>query len=359
MIYLQITLRYDYRHNAVASRPALVDLAAVTTAAAVITSLQSLTITAPELEVQLSDDMLLPLTAAAGGPGSSLKMLKLSWDLAVVGSSLVRWYHALRHLDGLRNLSISHQGDMANELLDVPVEFLPNSLKVLECSRLNIVPAAVLTADESCSSFVAQQDAAGKYPRLQRLRLQRCRLSSPSIFASSQLQQLTAIDSSWPGGWAAAAAAWPNLNELVWQYDQLTVSRSSNSSCHPELSFEAWVNDAEACTKASVCRVLQDISVGCKLLRSITFQNFPWMSVEVLQPLVQQHDLIRHLKISYTYWGYERLLSKAVGGGELSSNNSNGACCIRDSGLEVVQQWLQQQMPWASVIVSFDDKMWD
>lgn len=49
------------------------------------------------------------------------------------------------------------------------------------------------------------------------LKLVNCHLSSPSILVSRQLQKLVVRESSWSGGWAVAAAAWPAVRALVWE----------------------------------------------------------------------------------------------------------------------------------------------
>lgn len=182
----------------------------------------------------LPHNVLLPLTAAAGGPGSSLTNLTLSANFVPIKTAVVatnaalvsEWPRALKQLSGLRELVIHQLGDLP---LDFPVECLPASLQVLGCRRVNISSSAVVAAPTSSSSdqgriHIVGASNTGSMPGvptpptancLRSLYLTECHLSSPSILANDLLEQLTVVNSRWSGGRAAAAQAWPRAKSRV------------------------------------------------------------------------------------------------------------------------------------------------
>ncbi|KAF6258212.1 hypothetical protein COO60DRAFT_1639353 [Scenedesmus sp. NREL 46B-D3] len=176
---------------------------------------------------------LLPLTAAAGGPGKNLRQLRLvgcftsaagAGGAASAARAAAGW-RVLRQLDGLHELCIHQLGPHP---LQLPVSCLPASLDVLQGRRLHLS-----SSSSSSSRLESHAAAAFAAPELRALRLQHCQLDDASSLASSDLQQLTVAASSWPGSWQAAAAAWPGLKELTaWCPDtqrmQATTSSSSN-----------------------------------------------------------------------------------------------------------------------------------
>lgn len=174
-------------------------------------------------------DMLLPLTAASGGPGSSLRKLTLDgsfWEIETTATPATtvdtshrswqftaprpRWFHPLQQFDGLCDLTVYPD----KPLVELPAASLPVSLKYLTGQYL-MITGDVLGSDAIPSTTQMSHDinhlGAQTCPLLQKLELRYSVISSPSILASSQLQQLTVVNSSLPGGCVAAAAAWPML----------------------------------------------------------------------------------------------------------------------------------------------------
>lgn len=192
------------------------------------------------------------------------------------------WHYALQQLDCLRELNVTHRGD---KLLEFPVASLPASLKVLTGNRLNLFSASVVSAPAAVVSAAVQamlcsanrslqltaRGNSGDYIddgsaahglRLLELSLTGCTFSSPDILASNQLQQLTLINSSWAGGWAAGAAAWPAVRQLVWRYDAGSCSSNHiSSSMSPGSAMPSFME------------VLQSVTGGFKHLRKLIIQQ--------------------------------------------------------------------------------------
>lgn len=237
---------------------------------------------------------------------------------------------------------VIHQDEYIEELLDLPVNHLPASLKRLECSRLNIisstagvVPAAVADcADRSDSRVEAassgkNQAAAGHgSPLLQQLALSCCHLTSPDILASEQLEELIIVDCNWSGGWAAAAEAWPNVRQLLWK----DTDQSRQHSNHGGVTYQAPPAETfqNTLVGATCGQHAWDLAVGFKCLTDLTLDNGfigPWWSREVLQPVVQHLKYVKQLHLH----GRRRSLSAEE--------------CI------ALQRWLQQQLPCTSVVI--------
>lgn len=221
------------------------------------------------------------------------------------------WHHALQYLSCLREININHLGD---ELLDLPVQHLPASLKVLKGNKLHLFknnvsegPEASMIAAVRCAVCSLQTlvvdgngadgSNAGSAPaglRLQVLCLSKCSLSSPDILASSQLQQLTVIDSSWSGGWTAAAAAWPNLRQLVWKYDADVLGSNSSSSSNPDSSANLFNEE-----------VVQHVTGGFRQLRKFIVQKPPNLPAAAV---LQSFPFAVHVRDQYPELFEDRVL---------------------------------------------------
>lgn len=186
-----------------------------------------------------------------------------------------RWYIALPFTT-LRELTVHPQGNM----LHLPAEALPASLEVLVGSKLNIV--SMLEYDEmSASEFKLMFPAskrcqltgvvAGATPCLKQLQLTSSLLSDPYFLASSQLQQLTVLHTSWPRGWSSAAVAWPRLRQLVTSCTQ--TERVNDYSNYCFYYVKGIVHNSEQPMQPN--RMLTDILFYFPQLRSLSVKGFP------------------------------------------------------------------------------------
>lgn len=486
IVLLQITLRQPSEDSLNSTGISLSAVLAIR-AAATVQKLTAFAFEAPEdITLYATDDLLLPLTAAAGGPGSRLRALKLvgrfefnglgipnttpadgmagqteavkvvlqdltnsldSQDPAYSGTrsnrhgmcdvsvapqrteamhddalnmcfqqelydevsaarayvcSDSRWHEPLQLLNGLNELAIVYKGE--DKMITLPVDSLPASLRVMWCTRVSLVSTAA-RSNNVRSSSVASTSARGcmsnrsvcsnsatKCPQLQKLGLSKCQLSSPSILASRDAWELIAIGSKWPGGWAAAASAWPNLRNLYWEYDStLSPSRNSHSLANSSLDEHttAAVNSdtggqdsSKALTKADAKRlelqseaeamlgsmlydsspglttskVLSEILSQLKLLSAMTIIDLPWLSVEVLDSVtLQLVKKLMHINLSVPATVEYQLqvaslkaaLAKKgipVQGRQYDQRSSNE--CIEP---RAIKHWLKQRLPWADV----------
>lgn len=211
------------------------------------------------------------------------------------------------------------------------VEWLPASLEVLKCCRLNVVTAAEITsAGSSEGSLSPSVLAEGSYhtltccrPQLTCLELHRSYLSSPSSLASRRLQRLNVQESTWSGGWSPAALAWPAVDVLEWHLLYPPERRRAadadfgdNDDCWnaqyvaccvlPEImqyeggnissdDMQQWsrvvdarlvrVGNLELCMALAIKDLL---SAGFSNLRMLVVQDIHWMSVKILQLAMQQ-----------------------------------------------------------------------
>lgn len=315
---------------------------------------------------------------------------------AIAGYGL---FSVLQQLDGLRELSISYSGP---DLLTFPVQFLPTSLEVLQCTFLSFVTGQELSgpfaAEHASATLHADQSDMVRHSRtkehsrlqLKRLKLYRCRLSNPSILASKELERLTVLKSSWPGGWTAAAAAWPGTRTLIWDVltsgyaklvsgdgndsftraaeclwpkfskvvfdNNLNNNSTSSNFMHHKL---AAIQDLDLCVEG----VLSDMLLaGFANLRSVIVQDLSWLSVRMLQPTVQQfkqqNPKIRCVTLCLcstfqSMWDTARLYAIPPVDSGISINGSNRPPWMREVYLLSIQCWLQQQLPCACVDVAF------
>lgn len=401
---------------------------AVFNATAVRQSLQSLSVCILGPTTQLPDNLLLPLTAVARGPGSSLTRLKVllhSVSSAKVARSAAApeavsavsdsgWLQMLRQLKGLRHLKVdlSPTGRVtettSGSCCKLFVKNLPTTLTLLQGKGITIAAAVTADGDDEdagtrqasevgdntcsgCSQRSASFAIAAR-PQLCQLCLEHCQLSSPSILASSQLQQLTVVDSSWTGGWPAAAAAWPNLRKLLWSGDTgCTLSNGDWSALSLGDSTAALGaaqrrqdptssggHDIDSVASAHVVKllgdnqtadtVLQQLSTGFSQLTSLTMQNLPWLTVEalgkpVLHHVAQQMNHIKHVNFVLTDGQYSdfacqwhsvhNMFERAVGRQKMRKmlRNLNRSIDL-DAEPEALQSWLQKQLPWADVTMA-------
>lgn len=199
----------------------------------------------------------LTAVAASTGAGAGLsetvqmthqqtQQLQQFQAAAAPADHLPAWHHALRQLTGLLELTITHTG---SDYLRLPSEHLPTSLEVLRCSRLVLSDASAAyvaataamnhtdactnpnrPAASACSTTFSAAMVSTPHqdpepgviqtacPRLLSLHLTECAIDDLRRLASHRLQHLTAVDSTWSGGWAAAAGAWPNVRDLALWY---------------------------------------------------------------------------------------------------------------------------------------------
>ena len=236
---------------ATSSRPtdfaALVAAAATPLAAAAAegrhSQLESLTLLPGLGRVEVTTASLLPLAAAAGSSGSNgscLRELKLVGNFAPCGSSGSSGVGApaspwvgLRAMQGLQVLRVHQVGP---DILEVPVDCLPEGLRVLDAKRVHLATllAAAAAGDGSNDSNGLPAPSKGTYSNraagLQLLCLQDCRLDSVSSLASNNLQTVVIAATTLPGGWPAAVAAWPCLRSLTAVCPAVQPGSSSSSS---------------------------------------------------------------------------------------------------------------------------------
>lgn len=419
-------------------------------AAAAVQSLERFEFVSPDkVTVCATDDLLLPLTDAAGGPGSRLKVLKLTGKFEPIKAMLPnralkqldpegggkdyadklsaaaamiplnsRWHGALRLLDGLTELVINHEGNTnCQTTLTLLVASLPASLEVLTCSHMNILghdaaccgsavtdtfTGGITTTAEATGlklQGVIGSQSSGEYPQLQKLVLKDCSLSSVTMLSSRQLQQLKVLRTHWPGGWAAAAIAWPNVRVLTWKYAS-TFARGSclYSSSNTDIT-------TAGSNKASLLGVGSDAAAAAAVVDAADggatctgpwltqakatespfkpFQVFNHVPLDTLGPSVQDHladvlSLFKHLSC-LTVSGLPRLsvdilecietpylkklhhvdfdISQTI---KRQHASQAGAGAVAEQGLpndksssgndaKVIAQWLHQQLPWANV----------
>lgn len=193
----------------------------------------------------------------------------------------------------------------------------------------------VRNIDISYKTYRCPQLSAARcesHVKLRSLHLSRCHLPSPSILASRQLQQLTVIDTSWSGGWTAAAAAWPDLRELTWKFDTRLIDNNISSS----IKTAQLTNCFAALGIRSVGPFLEatwhDTPLNLALftrLRSLTVTEAPPVCPEFIQQVGLCLKQLHYIKIEV---GRHHI-------GYLESDVKEG-------------QWkLQQRLPWASVQV--------
>lgn len=320
--WLQMDLSYQESLT-----PANSEFARAISAAAVLPNLQSLRVRSHAAIMPLQGHQLLPLTAAAAGPGSNLTKLELIGALVsrsdeestvedettqttamrtmaaddavatAVGLGLRRGPQcALQQLVGLHELTLCFDSYTVLNMMATEVDHLPMGLKVLTCCGINIISAVAGAAQPthdagtaignqpvagaacaagssvavSSGNSTRQQGVTVSRPQLQRLNLTGCKLESPNILASTQLQHLTVIDSTWPGGWRTAAAAWPAVTRLTWKYDEgfehvttLSSPAQSNNSSSGAGNRSHSSGDIDATTWEGVNHCVNTLNTFC------------------------------------------------------------------------------------------------
>lgn len=356
---LQVSLCKDYSAKTVHLLP-------VIEAAAAVNGLESLTVVASNSNVIMNNNLLAPLTAAFGGPGNKLTSLQLharrltaeAPATAVFASETIpaasdaksetetgaaaaaiaeidsaSWYCALLHLHKLQELHLSQKS--AHFLLDLPTTYLPASLQVLCGDQLNICSndAATLVGSKKSGTATNQFHTETSYcPHLGVLRLRNSQLSSPSSIASQQLHHLEMVNCRWSGGWAAAAAAWPNVRELVWMYDRYMDGRytklvpsfpeiAAGDLCRDErketflelvqakiLLNKLTSNKVPADEVMPLTPYVKEICAGFKHIRCLGLRSLPWMSIGLLQHIAQELKGIKHVRFELKSCLYRTVL---------------------------------------------------
>lgn len=130
----------------------------------------------------------------------------------------------------------------------------------------------------------------------------------------------------WPRGWAAAAAAWPNLKKLHWEWDADALlvpckvqhgSTSSTSESYvqslqpdesnngtPETasmiapSCQLFIEAQVAVSCSHSLRVSRDICLRFRQLKSLTVMNLPCkLTVDVSSPVVDTFQHLQYLRL--------------------------------------------------------------
>lgn len=313
---------------------AAAELTSVVTAINTVKGLQSLVLSYAELD-EFPSGLFLPLTAAAGGPGSNLKKLELIGDFrsgshnhSDVMQQTSNNLGGVKQLDGLNELCITRSTYSWREPPNIiPVDIFPASLRVLKGYRLTITsPAAAANSGETTICNL----------RLRTLNLDWCTLTSPSMMFSDHLEELTVNRSSWSGGWPAAD--WPNVRKLTWKYsnDLIRCYRGSeiidaaDTFRDLDLRHELFVHHPNEGSEFGFG--LQQICVRFRNLKWLILTNIPQLSVDILQPIVQHQQQLHYLALY-------------------------GADCVKDPldwhlSLEpthALQSWLQRHLPGTTV----------
>lgn len=294
----------------------------------------------------------------------------------------VRWHHALRQLDGLREFAI-----LGGPVLDLPVQSLPASLKVLKGSYLNIDHStAAATASAHASRASSSQASPGQSesecvadarPKLYELDLRWCQLSSPSILASNQLLQLNLDSNTWSGGWAAAGAAWPCFKKLTWyssgEFD--TTSRHTSANQQAATILRSMLSSlgssncdllnlsGETLSTAAIARwfsksvtvedpSFKDIALAFPHLTDLKVENLPWMTVDLLQPVLHYMKDLQQVSLNISGRGvriqldtYRLVLLRD------RTNSKTTSRLLKHPDIALVEQKLAEVFPWARVFV--------
>lgn len=182
-------------------------------------------------------------------------------------------------------------------------------------------------------------------PQLRVLKLLKCHLRRPSILTSRQLHHLSVINSSWSGGWAAAAAAWPKLKGLTYVMDtnfqEDHYQCDSRCCCYSSMSSVDLVSRPLEGAKLCVEQEMYDLCTNLRQLTALTIRDVPWLSVtvEAMLLIVQHLHSFRHVCLDISRAENEVLA------------DSEGLGYVQD--VEALGAWLQQQIPGASVCVAF------
>lgn len=305
-------------------------------------------------------DILLPLTGVED-LCNSLEKLHLAAEFAPapLTSSSSDW-HLLHKLRCLRELSISYLG-YGCRLLALPVDSLPSTLEVFKGHYLNLErdappvssfyicrysspeeladPVSEMgtctkevqdmlsrngaSGDETATNesglimpTTANRCSASHCPDLHTLYLAQCRLCEPQWLASKQLKTLVVDQSSWPGGFQAAAVAWPCVQELVYWFLDYYVELWGDSEGREYV--EAVVNE-----------VMHDLCIDFTCLTSLMVQHLPYIDTDMLELV---GDKLTQL---------QRILLAVLCTKETQET-------LTDAGSEgQMQRWLQQKLPWA------------
>lgn len=162
--------------------------------------------------------------------------------------------------------------------------------------------------------------------------LRNCHLSSPNILASDQLQ-LDVEKWNWPGGWAAAAEAWPNVKDAVWEFNSKLANQSLSSSHAACISGQAE-DDAFLASRSCLEQAFKDIFTGFTPLKATTVKDMSWLSVEAVQHVGQRIQRV-HFSTCQQHSNTD-----------VSSSNQ-----VTDDDCEAVKDWLQRRLPWAGVVI--------
>lgn len=278
-------------------------------------------------------------TAAAGN--QHLTAPGLHQPLAVAAPA---WNAPLQHLSGLIELELTQMdqhGDLP--LLILSVDCLPASLRVFKATRLGLI--GTTQRARVAAAVGGFLPVGNNCPQLQKLDLQHCKLTSPCILASQQLQQLIVVDSRWSGGWVAATTAWPNVRNLMCRFSRLDGSSTdgTGNNDHSSEGHRAITKDSSNRTSTTSNRAysaaargyfeqaIHEVAVNFAQLRSLSLLELPWWSVEALHPIGQHMEQIRSINVYH----------------------ARG--CDPDGQCDQLRQWLQEQLPWASVGVRLGD----
>lgn len=291
--------------------------------------------------------LLLPLTAAAGGP-RCLKVLHLRALFEPGANGDPANWQALRHLDCLQEL---HVQQLPGWKLNFPVDSLPASLEVFKVRgfvKLSQGSAVGISGNSSSADVTigdqanAEQHASAKQlPNLCVLDIRSCQLEDPSILASDKLQVLIAGHQAgkWQGGWSAAAAAWPSVRKLqcLFVYEGPRICSNQLHMC------KNVVSDAQK-IKLAAAAVEEPFKCVCKSfpgLKLLMVTSLPYLTTEMTQLLIQQLKHVQHVSM---------VLADLPWVNDLARISTDRFASIKDpeSSMEL-QNLLKQQLPWATV----------
>lgn len=277
-----------------------------------------------------------PADSKAAGHHLSIAVGQLAAIRSRCPDSASLWYQTLRQFTGLQELIVDQYASNGGDLLKLNCEYLPSSLTVFHGRNLLLTSSTDnTTAGSSTRCGGDDQAAAHSCLQLHELNLVRCSINNPSILASGRLKKVTIIDSSLSSGWSAAATAWPHIQELVWKPEYILYV------------FDAHIREKLATERSRIVEALTVIAFRFPCLKSIIMYKLPAvpaLSIDSLQYLVS-HSLPLQ-KIKLYHWKHASNL--------LTAEVTNVAASISND-LQAAQNWLQQQLPWADVVLCLDD----
>lgn len=300
----------------------------------------------------LPNDLLLPLTTAAGGPGNSLKKIQIIVDVPSATRDVAHrdqicdieinpnTFQSLKHLYGLIEAELHFTIDLRivpDQRFHFDLASLPSNLVVFKAVGLNLVGDSRVDACASSRNSSASRISPTTLwqPLLRRLDLYCCKFDNISILAGYKLRELGITSSSWSGSWAAIAATCPDLNRLLLQVDAPKLAGSFNHSSPDETMLSLgglWLSNTTTASRKAAC-AMTGICSGLRHLRSLKLTGLPMLSAASLQPVIQHMDHLQHVDLQCS--------------SSIQCHDSSADCTLRR-----VQKWLQKELPGAHVQIT-------